>query len=46
VRISFLSPAPGADPYYGRTYAEGKKITWRDGAKAVWVLMRIRLAGR
>ncbi len=32
--------------YYGRTYEEGKKITWRDGAKAVWVLMRIRVAGR
>jgi glycosyltransferase involved in cell wall biosynthesis len=29
--------------YYGRTYAEGKKITWRDGLRAVWVLLRIRL---
>ena len=29
--------------YYGRTYAEGKKITWRDGVKAVWVLLRVRL---
>jgi glycosyltransferase involved in cell wall biosynthesis len=29
--------------YYGRTYAEGKKITWRDGGKAVWVLLRVRL---
>ncbi|HST13834.1 MAG TPA: glycosyltransferase family 2 protein [Gaiellaceae bacterium] len=28
--------------YYGRTYAEGKKITWRDGFKALWVLVRIR----
>ena len=24
--------------YYGRTYAEGKKITWRDGFRAIWVL--------
>ena len=24
--------------YYGRTYAEGKNITWRDGFKAVFVL--------
>ncbi|MDQ3067872.1 MAG: glycosyltransferase family 2 protein [Actinomycetota bacterium] len=32
--------------YYGRTYAEGKKITWRDGFKAVFVLIRIRLLGR
>jgi glycosyltransferase involved in cell wall biosynthesis len=31
--------------YYGRTYEEGKKITWRDGFKAVWVLLRVRLHG-
>src|SRR3954451_7324970 len=30
--------------YYGRTYAEGKKITWRDGVKAVLVLLRFRFA--
>jgi glycosyltransferase involved in cell wall biosynthesis len=29
--------------YYGRTYAEGKKITWRDGFKAVGVLFQVRL---
>jgi glycosyltransferase involved in cell wall biosynthesis len=29
--------------YYGRTYAEGKKITWRDGFKAIWVLLSVRL---
>ncbi|HZT96010.1 MAG TPA: glycosyltransferase family 2 protein [Chloroflexota bacterium] len=28
--------------YYGRTYDEGKKITWRDGLKAVSVLLRCR----
>lgn len=31
--------------YYGRTYAEGKKITWRDGFKAIWVLFRVRVGG-
>ena len=31
--------------YYGRTYAEGKKITWRDGIKAVRVLLSVRLFG-
>jgi glycosyltransferase involved in cell wall biosynthesis len=31
--------------YYGRGYDEGKKITWRDGVKAVWVLLRLRLFG-
>jgi glycosyltransferase involved in cell wall biosynthesis len=29
--------------YYGRTYDEGKKITWRDGIRAIWVLLRLRL---
>ena len=29
--------------YYGRTYAEGKKITWRDGLRAIWVLLSVRL---
>jgi glycosyltransferase involved in cell wall biosynthesis len=32
--------------YYGRTYAEGKKITWRDGFKALGVLVKIRVARR
>jgi glycosyltransferase involved in cell wall biosynthesis len=30
--------------YYGRTYDEGKKITWRDGVRAVWVLLRVRVS--
>jgi len=29
--------------YDGRTYAEGKKITWRDGFKALYVLVSVRL---
>ena len=32
--------------YYGRTYAEGKKITWRDGLLAVGALVRFRVSGR
>ncbi len=31
--------------YYGRTYEEGKKITWRDGFRAVAVLVRYRVRG-
>ena len=31
--------------YYGRTYAEGKKITWKDGMAALYYLLRFRLAG-
>jgi glycosyltransferase involved in cell wall biosynthesis len=30
--------------YYGRTYDEGKKITWRDGFKAVAALLRFRFS--
>jgi glycosyltransferase involved in cell wall biosynthesis len=29
--------------YYGRTYDEGKNITWRDGFRAVFVLLRTRV---
>ena len=28
--------------YHGRTYAEGKKITWKDGISALWCLVRFR----
>jgi glycosyltransferase involved in cell wall biosynthesis len=30
--------------YYGRSYAEGKKITWRDGVTAVVTLVRVRVS--
>jgi hypothetical protein len=29
--------------YSGRTYAEGKKIGWRDGAAAAWHIVRFNL---
>jgi glycosyltransferase involved in cell wall biosynthesis len=29
--------------YSGRTYAEGKKIGWRDGLRAVWCILRYNL---
>jgi dolichol-phosphate hexosyltransferase len=32
--------------YRARSRAAGKKITWRDGVQAVWILSRIRLARR
>jgi glycosyltransferase involved in cell wall biosynthesis len=32
--------------YYGRTFEEGKKITWRDGITAVATLLRFRFSGR
>jgi len=28
--------------YHGRTYEEGKKITWRDGVAAVWHILKFR----
>lgn len=30
--------------YAGRDYAEGKKITWRDGFAAMWALVRFRFS--
>ena len=29
--------------YAGRTYAEGKKITWRDGISTLWCILRFNL---
>jgi hypothetical protein len=52
MRVSFIIPAytaiQDADievpiACYGRTYEEGKNITWRDGFKAIYVLLRIRV---
>jgi glycosyltransferase involved in cell wall biosynthesis len=31
--------------YYGRTYAEGKKISWRDGIAALFHIIRYRFFG-
>lgn len=30
--------------YYGRTYADGKKIGWKDGLRAIWCIVRYGLA--
>lgn len=32
--------------YYGRTYAEGKKINWKDGLRAVWCIIKYNLFRR
>jgi hypothetical protein len=29
--------------YYGRTYEEGKKINWKDGVRAVYVILKYGL---
>ncbi len=29
--------------YYGRTYADGKKINWKDGLRALWVIFRYNI---
>jgi glycosyltransferase involved in cell wall biosynthesis len=31
--------------YWGRTYAEGKKITWKDGIRAIYCILRYNLFG-
>ena len=28
--------------YNGRTYSEGKKITWKDGLAAIWFIFKFR----
>jgi hypothetical protein len=28
--------------YSGRTYAEGKKINWKDGVRALWCILKYR----
>lgn len=32
--------------YYGRTYAEGKKIGWRDGFRALWCIVKYNFLRR
>ncbi len=32
--------------YYGRTYAEGKKVGWRDGFRALWCIWNYGVLGR
>jgi glycosyltransferase involved in cell wall biosynthesis len=32
--------------YHGRTYAEGKKIGWKDGVSAIWFILRFNLWSR
>ena len=29
--------------YYGRTYSEGKKITWKDGIRAIYCILKYNL---
>jgi hypothetical protein len=29
--------------YYGRTYAEGKKIGWKDGFRAIYCILKYNL---
>lgn len=29
--------------YYGRTYAEGKKINWKDGLRALWCILKYNI---
>jgi hypothetical protein len=42
-RIPHLRICERGIRYCGRTYAEGKKINWRDGVRAVWCILRYGL---
>jgi glycosyltransferase involved in cell wall biosynthesis len=47
-KISHLEPRPRIYEvgigYAGRTYEDGKKITWKDGLRAVWCIVRYNVA--
>jgi len=47
IKMARYKPRPRvfevAVSYNGRTYAEGKKINWRDGLQALWVIVRYAL---
>lgn len=32
--------------YHGRTYAEGKKINWKDGFRAIWCILKYNIWSR
>lgn len=32
--------------YFGRTYAEGKKIGWKDGFRAIWCIAKYNIWDR
>ena len=32
--------------YYGRTYAEGKKIGWKDGFRAIYCILKYNLINK
>ena len=32
--------------YYGRTYAEGKKINWKDGFRAIYCILKYNIWAR
>jgi len=48
IKLSRLRPQPRfyevGISYAGRTYAEGKKIGWRDGLRAIWCILRYAVA--
>ena len=32
--------------YYGRQYNEGKKIGWKDGVRAIWLIFKLKMFGK
>jgi glycosyltransferase involved in cell wall biosynthesis len=46
-RVARIKPAPRiyevSISYQGRTYAEGKKINWKDGVRAIYCILRYNL---
>ena len=46
-KISHMNPQPSIYEvgigYSGRTYADGKKVTWKDGVRAIYCILRYNL---
>lgn len=43
--LSGIRPFEIPVSYFSRSHAQGKKITWRDAIKCIWILFRVRLRG-
>ncbi len=41
-----LARARSVVSYFDRTYAEGKKFSWKDGVRAHWCLVRYGFSSR
>jgi dolichol-phosphate hexosyltransferase len=46
ILLSGVRPFEVPVSYYSRSHEEGKKINWRDAVRCLWILVKVRMAGR